>query len=80
MFQNPPSSLRIALSSACSKITWLHGLLGEIGFPLLYHTPLHVQIVVNLVFHERTKYIEDDCHSIREAFDKLMITLAHIST
>jgi len=74
------------MSSTYSKITWLRGLLGELGFPQDHSTPLHadntsaIQIVVNLVFHERTKHIEVDCHSICESFDRHMITLPHIST
>uniref|UniRef100_A0A6N2NJZ1 CCHC-type domain-containing protein n=1 Tax=Salix viminalis TaxID=40686 RepID=A0A6N2NJZ1_SALVM len=62
-----------AMSSACSEITWLRGLLGELGFPQLHPTPLHadntsaIQIATNPVFHERTKHIEVDCHSIRES-------------
>ncbi|KAF5453788.1 hypothetical protein F2P56_023508 [Juglans regia] len=75
-----------SMSSACSEITWLRGLLGELGFPQLHPTPLHadntsaIQIAANPVFHERTKHIEVDCHSIRESFDKHVITLPHIST
>ena len=75
-----------AMSAACSEITWLRGLLGELGFPQLYSTRLHadntsaIQITANPVFHERTKHIEVDCHSIREAYDKRVITLPHIST
>lgn len=63
-----------AMSSACSKIVWLRGLLGELSVPQLTPTPLHadntsaIQIAANPVFHERTKHIEVDCHSIREAF------------
>ncbi|XP_042460477.1 uncharacterized mitochondrial protein AtMg00810-like [Zingiber officinale] len=75
-----------AMSSACSEIVWLRGLLGELGFSQLEPTPLHadntsaIQIAANPVFHERTKHIEVDCHSIREAYDACVITLPHITT
>jgi hypothetical protein len=71
---------------ACSKIVWLQGLLGELSVPQLTSTPLHanntsaIQIVANPLFHERTKHIEVDCHSIREALTRHEITLPHIST
>ena len=48
-------------------------------------TPLHVdnisaiQITTNFVFHECTKYIKVDCHTIRETYDAHVITLPHIS-
>ena len=75
-----------AMSSACSEIVWLRGLLGELGFPQIEPTPLHadntsaIQIAANPVFHERTKHIEVDCHSIREAYDAHDISLPHITT
>ena len=59
-----------AMSIACYEIVWLCGLLEELGFPQTASTPLHddntsaIQIATNLVFHERTKHIEVDCHSI----------------
>ena len=50
-----------AMSTACSEIVWLRGLLEELGFPQTTSTPLHanhtsaIQIATNPVFHERTK-------------------------
>ncbi|CAL9001600.1 unnamed protein product [Prunus brigantina] len=75
-----------AMSAACSEIIWLRGLLTELGFGPIHPTPLHVdntsaiQIAANPVYHERTKHIEVDCHSIREAYDHQVITLPHVST
>ncbi|KAL3523634.1 hypothetical protein ACH5RR_016468 [Cinchona calisaya] len=75
-----------AMSAACSEITWLRGLLAELGFSQAQPTPLHadntsaIQIAANPVYHERTKHIEVACHSIREAYDHQVITLPHIST
>jgi hypothetical protein len=73
------------MSSTCSEITWLRGLLCELGVPQLALTPLYVdntsviQIVANPVFHESTKHIEVDCHSIRESLVCQEIT-PHIFT
>ncbi|KAL8122777.1 hypothetical protein AgCh_010957 [Apium graveolens] len=69
-----------AMSTACSEIIWLRGLLAEPGFSQLQPTPLHadadntsaIQIAANHVYHERTKHIEVDCHSICEAYDHLV--------
>ncbi|PNX67443.1 hypothetical protein L195_g055631, partial [Trifolium pratense] len=75
-----------AMSTACSEIIWLRGLLAEIGFPQHTATPLFadntsaIQIATNPVFHERTKHIEVDCHSIREALDNHVISLPHVTS
>jgi hypothetical protein len=72
--------------SACSEIVWLRGLLGELSVPQLTPTPLHanntsaIQITANPIFHERTKHIEVDCHSIREAFARQETTFPNITT
>ena len=65
---------------------WLQGLLSKLGYSQATPTPLYVdnistiQIVANPVYHERTKHIEVHCHSIREAYDRRIITLPHVST
>ena len=75
-----------SMSFACSKIIWLQGLLSELGYSQATPTPLYadntsaIQIAANLVYHERTKHIEVDCHSTREAYDRKIITLPHVST
>jgi hypothetical protein len=75
-----------AMSTACSEIVWLRGLLKELGFPHTTPTPLHadntsaIQIATNPVFHERTKHIEVDCHSIRDTLESRVISLSHISS
>ena len=73
------------MSLACSEFIWLLGLLVELDFCTTDPTPLHadntnaIQITANPVYHERTKHIEVDCHSICEAFEAYVITLPHIS-
>ena len=73
-----------AMSTACSEIVWLRGLLAELGFPQTTSTPLHanntsvIQIATNPVFHERTKHIEVDCHCIRDTLESQVISLPHI--
>ncbi|RVW77694.1 Retrovirus-related Pol polyprotein from transposon RE1 [Vitis vinifera] len=75
-----------AMSTACSEIVWLRDLLKELGFLHTTFTPLHanntsaIQIATNPVFHERTKHIEVDCHSIRDTLESLVIYLPHISS
>lgn len=56
------------MSHTTSELTWLQHFLQEIGFStptpivLLYDNQTALHIASNLVFHERTKYIEVDCH------------------
>ena len=74
------------MSTACSEIVWLRGLLEELGFPQTTPTSFHaddtsaIQIVTNPVFHECTKHIEVDCHSIRDTLESRVISLPHISS
>ena len=73
------------MSTACSEIVWLRGLLEELRFPQATSTS-HVdhtsaiQIATNPIFHERTKHIEVDCHFIRDTLESRVISLPHISS
>ena len=75
-----------SMSVACFEIIWLWGLLSELGYSQATPTPLYadntsvIQIAANPVYHERTKHIEVDSHSIREAYDRRIITLPYVST
>ncbi|XP_022897439.1 uncharacterized protein LOC111411104 [Olea europaea var. sylvestris] len=66
-----------AMSSACSEIVWLRGLLGEIGFPQLIPTPFHadntsaIQIAANLTAEIFTKALGRPRHQFM--VDKLML-------
>lgn len=60
------------------KIIYLQELLNEVGFFQIGPTSLHVdnisaiQIAANPAFHEYTKHIKVDCHSIYKAFDAFL--------
>lgn len=74
------------MTAAYSEIIWLCGLLTELRFSQQQPTLLHadntsaIQIAANPVYHERTRHIEVDCHSIWEAYDRRFINLPHVST
>ena len=60
------------MAQAVSEVTWLVRLLEELGVSNLTPVQLNcdnrsaLHIVRNLVFHERTKHIEIDCHFTRD--------------
>ncbi|CAM9000444.1 unnamed protein product [Rhodiola kirilowii] len=60
-----------SMTAACCELTWLARLLKDMGVPVLPEIPLHcdnkaaIHIAHNLVFHERTKHVELDCHLVR---------------
>ncbi|GMP38985.1 hypothetical protein CsSME_00010013 [Camellia sinensis var. sinensis] len=61
-----------AMAHATAEIVWLHCLLSDLGVPQSSPTSLYcdnrstIQIAHNIVFHERTKHIEIDCHFVRQ--------------
>ena len=61
-----------AMALATFELIWLKHLFQELRFgedeqmKLIYENQAALHISSNLVFYERTKYIEVDCHFIRE--------------
>ncbi|KAK2966046.1 hypothetical protein RJ640_001980 [Escallonia rubra] len=75
-----------AMSSACSEISWLRGLLQDLHINIVTPTPLYadntsaIRIASNPVFHERTKDIEVDCHFIRDKYLDGVISLPYVAS
>ena len=71
--------------SAC-EIMWLHQLLVEVGIKnsipakLWYDNHAALHIASNLVFHERTKHIEIDCHFVRDKIQLGLISTGYVKT
>ena len=63
-----------AMANTCLELTWLTYILQDWKVPLSKLALLYcdnqaaLHIAANLVFHERTKYIEIDCHIVRENY------------
>lgn len=68
------------------EIIWFRGLFDELGILPSSATPMYIdnqsaiQIAKNLVFHERTKHIEINCHFVRHYFLAGSILLPHTSS
>ncbi|WMV10394.1 hypothetical protein MTR67_003779 [Solanum verrucosum] len=61
-----------SIVAAVAKVTWITGLLGELGCPVSIPIPLYcvnkaaIQIASNPIYHERTKHFEIRFHFVRE--------------
>lgn len=64
--------LRLSIVLGSCEVTWLTALLKDVGLQDLPPTVLNcdnqaaLALVTNHVLHERTKYVEIDCHFIRD--------------
>ena len=74
------------MSQSTCEVMWIHHLLAEIGLEhsspakLWCDNQAALHIASNLVYHERTKHIEVDCHFIREKILDNSISTGYVKT
>ncbi|XP_013617491.1 PREDICTED: uncharacterized mitochondrial protein AtMg00810-like [Brassica oleracea var. oleracea] len=75
-----------AMSDALKELKWLKRLLADLcvrheePMDLYCDSKSAIYIAANPVFHERTKHIEKDCHSVRDAVKAKLIATRHVRT
>jgi hypothetical protein len=75
-----------AMASTASELTWIKQLLADMNIET--QNPMKTfcdnqatrHIALNLVFHERTKYIVIDCHFIREKVQSKEIETPYVKS
>ena len=76
---------RSMAATAC-ELTWLRYLLQDLQVPhrqpatLLCDNKAALYIAANQFYHERTKHIELDCHTVREKIQNGEIKTTHVKT
>ena len=74
------------MTQSVCKIMWIRQLLMEVSIEtsvptkLLCDNQTAMHIASNLVFHERTKHIEIDCHFVREKIQLGLISTGYVKT
>lgn len=71
---------------ALKELNWLKRLLADLG--VKHEAPMDsycdskstIYIAANPIFHERTKHIEKDYHSMRDAVNAKLIATRHVRT
>lgn len=75
-----------AMAQATCEIIWIHQLLCEVGMKCTMPAKLWcdnqaaLHIAANLVYHERTKHIEVDCHFIHEKIEENLVSTGYVKT
>lgn len=74
------------MADATCELKWLKRLLKQFGFThsspmrLFCDSQSAIHIAKNPVFHERTKHVENDCHTVRDAVQDGTLRMVHVST
>ena len=75
-----------AMANMTCELIWLTALLRDFGIQskelatLFCDNEVTLHIAANLVFHERTKHIEIDCHLVREKIQAGCLKTMHMSS
>ncbi|XP_052728009.1 uncharacterized mitochondrial protein AtMg00810-like [Vigna angularis] len=75
-----------ALVSATCELQWLNFLLRDLKIPCFKQVVLYsdnqsaLHIAANPVFHDWTKYLDIDCHLVREKLQASLMRLIHVSS
>ncbi|CAA7044894.1 unnamed protein product [Microthlaspi erraticum] len=75
-----------SMAHTTCELLWLHQLLTDLKITVTAKAELFcdsksaIYIATNPVFHERTKHIEVDCHTIRDQVKNGFLTLMHVGT
>ncbi|CAA7024956.1 unnamed protein product [Microthlaspi erraticum] len=73
-----------AMVVALREIKWFRRVLAGLGIDQSQPTRLYcdnkaaIHIASNLIFHERTKHVESDCHAVRDAVEEGLIVTDHV--
>lgn len=74
------------MALATGELQWFKELMSTFGIDhsdpmkLYCDSKAAIHIAANLVFHERTKHVELDCHTVRDAIQDNIFSTIHVST
>ncbi|KAM6547141.1 hypothetical protein CsatB_018817 [Cannabis sativa] len=74
------------MAHATCELTWLNSILQDFAVPIKAPSILYcdntaaIHIAENPVFHERTKHVEIDCHTVREKINNGTLQMNHVSS